>query len=230
MAYDYIRGEKRGKFRKNEQRTIGDCIDCEQCVKVCPTGIDIRNGTQLECTNCTACIDACDHMMESVGLKKGLIRYASENGIANKKPLSFTPRMIAYSCVLLVLIGLESFLLISRSELDVSVIRARGLLYQDQGDSLSNIYNIKFENKTKIPLPVKLKLETTTGLIHIIGNQNVIVPKEGHEQAEFFIYLDKKTVIKRKTKFKIGIYSGDKKVKTVETVFFGPGSTASEVK
>src|SRR6188768_3306364 len=87
VAYDYIRGESRGKFKKNEVRTKGDCIDCSQCVKVCPTGIDIRNGTQLECINCTACIDACDHMMESVGLQKGLIRFDSENGIANKQKL-----------------------------------------------------------------------------------------------------------------------------------------------
>lgn len=91
VAYDYVRGEPRGKFRKNESRAHGDCIDCMQCVKVCPTGIDIRNGTQLECVNCTACIDACDFMMEQTGRPKGLIRYASENGIASKQKLRFTP-------------------------------------------------------------------------------------------------------------------------------------------
>src|SRR5690606_5213797 len=73
VAYDYVRGEPRAKFKKNKERTQGDCIDCFQCVKVCPTGIDIRNGTQLECVNCTACIDACNHMMEAVGLPTGLI-------------------------------------------------------------------------------------------------------------------------------------------------------------
>src|SRR5690606_12468123 len=97
VAYDYIRGEIRGKFKKNEDRTQankGDGIDCNQCVDVCPTGIDIRNGTQLECVNCTACIDACDHMMESVGLPRGLIRYDSEEGIVNKAAKKFTPRSI----------------------------------------------------------------------------------------------------------------------------------------
>jgi polyferredoxin len=77
VAYDNVRGEGRAKFRKGEDRkeaSKGDCIDCHQCVHVCPTGIDIRNGTQLECINCTACIDSCDHIMESVGLEKGLIR------------------------------------------------------------------------------------------------------------------------------------------------------------
>ena len=85
VAYDWIRGEPRGKLKKQQkQEDKGDCIDCKLCVHVCPTGIDIRNGTQLECVNCTACIDACDKMMENVGLPKGLIRYASEENIEKK--------------------------------------------------------------------------------------------------------------------------------------------------
>ncbi|HEV7230632.1 MAG TPA: cytochrome c oxidase accessory protein CcoG, partial [Bacteroidia bacterium] len=97
VAYDYTRGEKRAHLKKNAVREAGDCVDCSLCVKVCPTGIDIRNGTQLECVNCTACIDACDEVMESVGFEKGLIRFASENGIARKEKLRITSRMIAYS-------------------------------------------------------------------------------------------------------------------------------------
>ncbi len=111
VAYDYKRGEKekgRAKFKKNEDRETtgkGDCIDCFQCVHVCPTGIDIRNGTQLECVNCTACIDACDCMMEAVNLPKGLIRYASEENIEKKAPFKFTPRLKGYTAVLVILIG-----------------------------------------------------------------------------------------------------------------------------
>ena len=224
VAYDYIRGEKRAKFHKNEKREAGDCIDCHQCVKVCPTGIDIRNGTQMECVNCTACIDACDHMMESVGLPKQLIRYASENGIANNKPLKVTTRMLAYSAVLLVLIGLESFLLASRSDIDVSIIRARGLSYQEQPDSISisNIYNLKLENKTRFEMPITMKLESVNGSIKIIGNESIVVPKEGHNQAEFFVLLNKHNIVNRKTKVQIGIYSKGVKMKSMETVFFGP--------
>ncbi len=96
VTYDHVRGEPRGKYKKNEERAIGDCIDCNQCVRVCPTGIDIRHGTQLECTNCTACIDACDKMMEAVNLPTGLIRYASENNISTKQPYRFTGRMICW--------------------------------------------------------------------------------------------------------------------------------------
>ncbi|HRP61174.1 MAG TPA: cytochrome c oxidase accessory protein CcoG, partial [Vicingus sp.] len=100
VAYDYIRGEGRAKFRKNEDRKEarkGDCIDCNQCVNVCPTGIDIRNGTQLECINCTACMDACDHMMESVKQPIGLIRIDSENAIAEGKRVKFSTRSKAYT-------------------------------------------------------------------------------------------------------------------------------------
>ena len=109
VAYDYKRGEKeagRAKFKKNEDRPTtgkGDCIDCHQCVDVCPTGIDIRNGTQLECVNCTACIDACDFMMEKVELPKGLIRFASEDNIAKGEKPQFTPRMKGYTAVLTIL-------------------------------------------------------------------------------------------------------------------------------
>ena len=100
------------KINKSEVRTAGDCIDCFQCVKVCPTGIDIRNGTQMECVGCTACIDACDHMMESVGLAKGLVRYASENGIANHEKLHYTRRMKMYTGLLAVLLILLTILLL----------------------------------------------------------------------------------------------------------------------
>jgi len=93
VAYDHVRGENRAKIKKDEDRAAaqkGDCIDCLHCVQVCPTGIDIRNGTQLECTNCTACIDACDHMMDAVGLEKGLVRFVSEEGIKTRKPFQWT--------------------------------------------------------------------------------------------------------------------------------------------
>src|SRR4029078_5864504 len=90
---------------KNKVRTEGDCIDCNQCVQVCPTGIDIRNGTQLECINCTACIDACNNIMALINKPEGLIRLASEENIAERKPTTYTGRMKAYSAVLAILMG-----------------------------------------------------------------------------------------------------------------------------
>jgi cytochrome c oxidase accessory protein FixG len=223
VAYDYVRGEDRHKFKKNEERTGGDCIDCNKCVKVCPTGIDIRNGTQLECINCTACIDACDEMMEGVGLEKGLIRFDSENGIKNKVKLAFTNRMKAYSAVLLLLIGVESFLLISRSDFDATIIRAKGMLYQEQpNEQVSNLFTIKLVNKTRNELPVTLQVEEFQGAgIQVIGKA-LRVKKEGMTQGSFFIFLNKKDIKKRKTELRIGIYSNNKCIKTVKTNFLGP--------
>ncbi|MEN9449251.1 MAG: hypothetical protein RJA25_2541, partial [Bacteroidota bacterium] len=144
VAYDYKRGEQRGKFKKNQERAIGDCIDCHQCVNVCPTGIDIRNGTQLDCVGCTACIDACDFMMEKVGLPKGLIRYASENNIAEGKKFTFTPKIKAYSILLIILTIVLVVLMITRSDLDSHISRVAGQLYQELPDKkISNLYNIK---------------------------------------------------------------------------------------
>src|SRR5690554_422454 len=152
VAYDHVRGEPRGKFRKNEDRDAvnkGDCIDCLQCVNVCPTGIDIRNGTQLECVNCTACIDACDEMMVAVNLPTGLIRYTSEEQIETRKPFRFSTRGKAYSALLVVLMGVMVALLVTRSAVELSVLRTPGMLYQQNEDgSISNLYNYKVINKT----------------------------------------------------------------------------------
>ncbi|MBK6522852.1 MAG: cytochrome c oxidase accessory protein CcoG [Bacteroidia bacterium] len=223
VAYDYLRGENRHHYKKNETRTGGDCIDCGLCVRVCPTGIDIRNGTQLECTNCTACIDACDHMMESVGFEKGLIRYDSENGIKNKIKLAFTTRMKAYSVVLAVLISVEVFLLVTRSDYDATIIRAKGMLYQAQpNDQVSNLFTIKLVNKTRKTLPVEIKIEGVPGSkIEMVG-RNLEVKGEGITQGSFFIFLNRVDIKKRKTELKIGIYSNGKLIKIVKTSFLGP--------
>ncbi|MCC6372944.1 MAG: cytochrome c oxidase accessory protein CcoG [Bacteroidia bacterium] len=224
VAYDYVRGEPRHKFTKKTDPTKGDCIDCGLCVKVCPTGIDIRNGTQLECVNCTACIDACDHMIDSVQLPKGLIRYDSERGIAEKKKLKFTTRMKAYSTVLLVLIGIEATLLATRTDYDATILRAKGMLYQEQpNDQISNIYTIKLVNKTRDSLPVELRVENFNGRIEVIG-KSLGVKKEDISQGEFFVYLNKGEIKSRKTKLVIGVYTNNKKIKTIKTNFLGPAN------
>lgn len=226
VTYDYKRGEPRGKFKKNQTREIGDCIDCYQCVKVCPTGIDIRNGTQLECVNCTACMDACDHMMEAVGLPKGLIRYDSESGIQEGKKLRFTGRMKAYTAVMIVLLGVEGYLLASRSDIGVNLIRTPGQLYQERpNNEISNLYNFKMLNKTYKDKVVTLRPENFKGRIEFVGNSQVFnVPKESDAKGEFFIYLPDSEVHQRKTELKIGLYEGDKKLKTISTTFLGPFS------
>jgi cytochrome c oxidase accessory protein FixG len=162
VAYDYERGEPREKYKKNQTAEIntGDCIDCFQCVKVCPTAIDIRNGTQMECVGCTACIDACNKIMVAIHKPKGLIRYASENGISAGEKLRYTGRMKFYTVLLILLSGILTLLLISRKDIDGTIIRTKGMVYQERGtDSLTNLFNIKVINKTLNNIPVTLRLE-----------------------------------------------------------------------
>jgi cytochrome c oxidase accessory protein FixG len=223
VAYDYVRGEPRKLFKKNEERRAGDCIDCKACVRVCPTGIDIRNGTQLECINCTACIDACDHIMESVDLPKGLIRYASEDGIARKEKLRITPRIVMYSVLLLVLLGGLGVGIALRSETETTILRTPGMLFQKQPDGrLSNLYNFKVVNKTTDEFPVEFRLEDRKGEIRMVSGASISAKAQGITEGEFFLILDSAEVTEHKTKVKIGVYSNEQKIETVKTNFMGP--------
>ena len=225
VAYDYVRGEPRKHFRKNEERKAGHCVDCLECVKVCPTGIDIRNGTQLECVNCTACIDACDAIMDKFEFPQGLIRYASENNIAKNEKMKFTKRMIAYTVVLSILIGVLITLLVTRQDVSANVLRVRGMLYQEQPNGqISNLYNIKLLNKTRKEIPVTLKLEEGfKGTIKIIGN-DLVVKKESVGDGIFFIYADQNTLKQRKNTVHVGVYEGSKKLSDIKTTFFAPNN------
>ncbi|HTQ28756.1 MAG TPA: cytochrome c oxidase accessory protein CcoG [Puia sp.] len=223
VAYDYKRGEPRAKFSKKAIPESGDCIDCLQCIKVCPTGIDIRNGTQMECIGCTACIDACDHMMKNTGRQPGLIRYASETGIAEKMPLQYTTRMKLYSALLAVLLVILSILLITRKDVDATIIRTPGMLYQERGaDSISNLYSIKIANKTLRDIPLTLRLEDVSGKVELIGGETVHVKKDDESAGTFFVLLPKQLVRERKTSIRIGLYEGKRKIDVIETNFLGP--------
>jgi len=225
VAYDYVRGEPRGKIKKIDEVKRGDCVDCMACVHVCPTGIDIRNGTQLECVNCTACIDACDDVMGKIHRPTGLIRFASENNIAQNQKVKFTVRIAAYSTVLVVLLAFLSFLLITRKEVQANVMRVQGMLFQEQpNNKISNLYNIKLVNKTRHDVPVTLKLENDDmkGEIKIVGN-DLFVKKESVGDGIFFVMVDKDNLHYRKQKIEIGVYSGDRRIDDVKINFMGPG-------
>ncbi len=228
VAYDHKRGEPREKYKKKHTAELntGDCIDCFQCVKVCPTGIDIRNGTQMECVGCTACIDACDKMMDAVGQPRGLVRYASENGIAENTKLRYTGRMKFYTVLLVILSAILALLLISRKDIDGTIIRTKGTLYQERGtDSLANLFNIKIINKTIKNIPVTLRLEGNAkdeGKIELVGATDIHLKDEDQAMGTFFVVLPRKFVTARKMKLTIGLYEGDKKITTLSTNFAGP--------
>ncbi len=224
VAYDYVRGEPRGRINKRDTEPKGDCIDCFECVKVCPTGIDIRNGTQLECVNCTACIDACDAIMTRVNKPTGLIKYASENNIKKGEKLRPTVRSVAYSVVLLVLLGVLTGFLATRKDIQTTIMRAQGKLYQVQPDNrISNLYNVKMVNKTRKEIPITLKLEGNdfSGEIKMVGN-DLKVKREAVGDGIFFVLIDRSQLKTRKNKIKIGVYSGDKKIDVVKTSFMAP--------
>ncbi|MFH1525461.1 MAG: cytochrome c oxidase accessory protein CcoG [Bacteroidota bacterium] len=222
IAYDYLRGEPRGKIKKNNSEVLkADCVDCNLCVDVCPTGIDIRNGTQLECVNCTACIDACDNVMDKIKKPKGLIRYASKNEIENIVGSIFTPRAIGYTVVLFIVIVLTTVLLMNRTDLELTILRTPGILYQEQPDNkISNLYDVKIVNKTFYALPAELELMNFNGEIKLIGSDLHVEP-QGVAQGKFLVILFKEDIVQLNTKIEIAVKSNGKIIDLISTSFLG---------
>ncbi|MBO6881320.1 cytochrome c oxidase accessory protein CcoG [Winogradskyella sp.] len=233
VAYDHKRGERengRKKFRKNEDRKAlgyGDCIDCLQCVHVCPTGIDIRNGTQLECVNCTACIDECDHIMESIDLPKGLIRYASEENIEKKAPFKLTARLKGYIAVLVILIGVLAGMLALRNDVEARILRLPGQLYERKDNNvISNVFTYKLVNKTTDTITnVSFKLRGIDGKINLVSiSDTFIVEPQGIAEGTMFIELKQSDLSGDKNKLRIDVYSYDELIETTTVNFLGPRS------
>lgn len=213
VSYDYIRGEPRST------KNSGDCIDCHQCVSVCPTGIDIRNGTQLECINCTACIDQCNKIMHITKKPLGLIRYASEKGIREGHVSVWNARNKAYSVVLLIIFSFFVYTLVSRPVIETTILRTPGLLYQENSDNtISNVYNIKIVNKTHEEMPLEIRLLSHKGRIQMAGNSMVIKDQDRFEST-FILYIPREELENDKTEVEFGIYSNNELIETVNATF-----------
>lgn len=241
VAYDFVRGEPRGKLTKNKNAKVdttamnttsefiglpvlGDCVDCGLCVQVCPTGIDIRDGIQLECINCTACMDACDEVMRKIKKPEGLIRIDSYEGIIQQKRNIFNRRALAYSFVLIILIGLESYLLLNRSTLDVLLLRTPGQTYIDKGDEyIMNLYNYKFVNKTRQDFEIDLKLEADLPLSYEYVGQQPFLKANKKTEGSLFIKIKKQDLSSYKTDIKVLVYDKNGKLlDKTKSVFLGP--------
>ncbi len=222
VAYDYERGEPRGKLVKGTEQSIGDCIDCKLCVHVCPTGIDIRNGTQLECINCTACIDACDMVMERINRPERLIGFKSEDQIKTGAPFRLSSKVYAYSAVLFILISVLSGLLISRSDIETTILRAGGTLYQlrDNG-TVSNLYNAELVNKTSKIVKFELKPADQDVKIQFIRKEDEI-NKGGSVKVTFFIIRPQKGISKYKSEIGLRVFSDGKLIDELNTNFIAP--------
>lgn len=229
VAYDFVRGEGkngRSKFRKDQDREAeghGDCIDCKQCVAVCPTGIDIRNGTQLECINCTACIDACDDIMDKIEKPRGLIRYASEDNIEKGKEFKFTPRLWFYSFVLAALIALLVGLLVLRGKVETVMLRVPGITYITEGQYIKNMYQYKIINKSTEELKdLSFKILSHKGTIIDSNADKTSVGVQEQKQGQVIINILKSDLSDTKEHVKVGVYAGDKLIETFKVNFQGP--------
>lgn len=222
VAYDYKRGEPRGKIDRKDPAHKGDCVDCGLCVDVCPTGIDIRNGAQLECVNCTMCIDACNQVMEKIHRDLNLIGFYSDEMISERVKPSFTSRMKAYSAIIAVLLGALVYFVLQRKDVDVTVLRAAGMLYQEQpGNYISNIYNADIINKTDKLQNIQLVAQDPDVKIKYIQAPGTL-GKESSTKIVFFLMLPAKKIHAAKTDIKLDVVDHNKVLNTIKTTFVGP--------
>ncbi|WP_313598537.1 cytochrome c oxidase accessory protein CcoG [Epilithonimonas vandammei] len=227
VLYDYKRGENRSKWKKGEDRRAagkGDCIDCKQCVVVCPTGIDIRDGLQMECVNCTACIDACDEVMVKVGLPTGLIRYASEREIEEQTKFKFTTRMKAYTVVLALLTGFLGFLLYNRGEMEAKFLKQPGSSFFIRDGKITNTYNYTFLNKSNETKTVIIKIiEPKDGEITSSAGNRIILKRDAMIKGTVNVSFPESQIKLSKQNLTLGVYDMNGELLDSYTTYFeGP--------
>ena len=183
VGYDEHRGEPRQPWRKKEERTGGDCIDCGLCVSTCPTGIDIRNGgLQMECVACTQCIDACDGIMDKIGKPRGLVRYTSQAELEGGARKFLRPRLVVYSVMLLVMFSALGFSLVGKSTADVTILRGLGAPFSVlQSGVVSNQIRIKIANRSAEERSYSFELLDADGLT-LVAPENPLTVSAGDSQ------------------------------------------------
>lgn len=189
VTYDPVRGEPRGH---GATRTgLGDCVDCHACVATCPTGIDIRDGLQLECVHCTQCMDACDTIMTKLGRPTGLIRYGSRDGIEGKPVRRLRPRTVLYPAAMVVTLGLLVWNLRHRADAQVTILRGEGAapFVEQEGGLVRNQLRLKLENRGDAPRTYRVALVAPAGAQLIAPENPVTVPANGRETAPLFVIL-----------------------------------------
>jgi cytochrome c oxidase accessory protein FixG len=246
VTYDFYRGESRAKWTredtaakkeakqeaKNEAKSTvsafarpaghGDCVDCYQCVTVCPTGIDIRNGIQLECVNCTACIDACDEVMTKVGLPEGLIRYTSQSAVEHGASSWLTTRIKAYLAIWVVLMGVVGTLVAMRGDVDVVILRQEGTTWAQTTDGITNFYRLQLINKTSQPLsygiritqPANAQLELLA-MPEVVGSQDIA-------KGRFMVTIPSPSISSKEMKITVELVSEGKVINSTTTSFLSP--------
>ena len=169
VSYDPRRGEKRGPRKKDadyKAMGLGDCIDCTMCVQVCPTGIDIRDGLQIECIGCAACIDACDAIMDKMNYPRGLISYTTEHNLSGQKTHLLRPRLIGYAVALLAMMGLFTYAVYDRPLVKLDVLKDRVLYRENEQGNIENVYTLKVMNKAQREQTFVIEASGLDGLVY----------------------------------------------------------------
>lgn len=228
VTYDRRRGEPRGRLTRTAPgtgRPHGDCIDCHQCVTVCPTGIDIRDGIQLECVNCTACIDACNDVMHRVGKAPGLIRLTSHRAAAEGKGRWLTARALSYGTVWLALVAAVTFLLAGRRPLDVLILRQPGTMYTTVGaGEIANFYDIQAFNRTPHPARFAIDvIEPAGATLTALGAMGEVAPYALLE-SRLLVRVPAAALEGASTPVRFAVRTDRGAVQTVDSAFLGPAS------
>ncbi|WP_343523589.1 cytochrome c oxidase accessory protein CcoG [Pedobacter sp.] len=221
VAYNQQRGEPRAFLQKsNVAPAKGDCIDCGLCVQVCPTGIDIRNGIQLECVNCTACIDGCNEVMAKIKRPANLIGFYTQDFIKQKKPFKLGLKAYGYTAVLLIVMLVFSSLIYKRQNVETTVLRASGTLYQLGNDgTVSNLYNAELINKTNQPIRFTFRSQNKGDVINFIQKPEVLA-KEGTTHLTFFLIRKKNELKDFKSDVVFEVSANGKVISTASSSFF----------
>jgi cytochrome c oxidase accessory protein FixG len=177
IGYDERRGEPRGKGAAKAGEARGDCVDCNRCVVVCPTGIDIRHGLQVDCVACAQCIDACDDVMDRLKRPRGLVRYDSLRGLRGESRRFLRPRVFFYALAGTLLVGTGAYFLTTRNDVEARVLRLRGLPYVVEETTIRNAFEVHLVNDGD--LPRRFQVETS-----LVGVTGTVVAGDGGDAVE----------------------------------------------
>ncbi len=224
IGYDILRGEPRGKkSKKKPEKEVGDCVDCKRCVQVCPTGIDIRNGLQLECIGCAACVDACDEVMLKLGRDKGLVRYDSLNGLEQKEKRSARPRLMLYSLVFLVWLGGMTFAFSSREAYEANILRPPGgVPFIVNEGVIQNTLQVHIVNKMDTAQTYHLEPVTEEGFEYILPMPEVTL--EGGTSRHVPLLVRRPAdAMRRGLEVEIRLHAPESEPHVLGAPFLGPG-------
>jgi cytochrome c oxidase accessory protein FixG len=230
VAYDERRGEPRGAGRARTEQS-GDCIDCKACVATCPTGIDIRNGLQMECVHCTQCIDACDSIMAGLDKPTGLIRYASQEGLTGKSRTLLRPRVAIYAAALTVTLSSLSFALATRDVAEFTLLRSNSEPYQMESDGrVGNQIRIKIVNRTAEPRSYSVTVDSLPSATVIAPELPLSVGGGAQRTTSLFVLMDRTEFTAGQRQVTVTVSDDKNFRRSVRFTLLGPTSPSAAVR